>query len=182
MLLVGLVALYFLTATELPVTDDDRAVLLTASAIAEWVEDFEPDAASETTTKLKYLDGTVSLEYEYDSVKESDPYLSCTIDIVGGETEARATLATIWTAMVITIEAGSDTVVKENNDLFRWGDKSHCATLESAGVPFGNFFMAQKDGMVVTILVEGVCFDTTELLTGLLLPRLKRLASYTPVK
>lgn len=177
LLLVGVAVLFALLAKEVPVTDADKAVVLTAHELAAWFEDLTPDPALETWTKTRHIDGTHELEYEYDG---DDLYVSVSIGVDESASDARISY-TALTAGVAIGTAFEDAEWRTRNDLMTWGDRSKSALLIVEGdAPAGNLFACQKGKRTILIVFSGVYFDEPGPLRELLEPALERWARYTP--
>ncbi len=99
--LASLGALYMLTATEVPITEADRNVVLTAERLAEWIEDFTPDPQHASLSKVRYIDGSIEIEYEYDETENDEaPYLHYTVSYEPNTQDARIGCDALWLGMI----------------------------------------------------------------------------------
>ena len=181
--ILGIVAigLFFeMTATDLDVTDADRAAVLDIGELRDWIEDFTPEMTQEVWSKKRYIDGSIELDYEYDEPdNENAPYLSCTVNFDRKPSEAKITYLASWNSMKIGLGL-NDARVDERNDLFSFGDPSMFGLLMSGDEPFGNALAARIGSKSVLIVFSGVYFDDSEALAELLEPTLKSLEAYDP--
>ncbi len=181
--ILGIVAigLFFeMTATDLDVTDADRAAVLDIAELTEWMEGFAPQSSQEVWSKKRYIDGSIELDYEYDEPEnENAPYLSCTVNFDSKPSEAKITYLASWNSMKLGLGL-NDARVEERNDLFSWGETSKFGLLMSEGDPFGNALAAYKGSKSVLIVFSGVYFDDAEALNELLEPTLMSLEAYEP--
>ena len=129
LLLGGGVAFYVLSAESLPVTAADRAVTVMAADLRPWLPGFEPKESDETLRKLRYLDGTLSLEYEFAPEDEDQPYVTSSVDVVDGSTDAEYTLIAVWHAMTGVIALDGTVTIQRDDERYRWGDESRFAAL-----------------------------------------------------
>ena len=176
-------ALFVITAREQPVTEREREVILDIHSLAEWVKDFEPDSNYELLQKIRYIDWSYEVEYEYDESDNVDaPYLSCTLNLERKRSDVLTTYVAAWNAAVIgmQIAGNTDVTVDERNELFRWGDQSRFGILKSNEEPYGNMFVARNDKRVFFLVVSGVYFDDPDSIRELLMPVLDQVDNYTP--
>ena len=173
---VGSGTVFMLTAKDEPLSSDDRAALLTASQIAEWIDDFSPDVSKETFSKTRFLDRSYDLDYEFEDPHNADaPYVSSSVTVEPKASDARISYKALQTGLDIGFGSQSGTVQVERNDLFRWGDSSKFCVLEIDGTPFGNTFTAVKGKHVYMMTISGVYFDDPAVIQQLLRPRLDAL-------
>lgn|GEM_PF-2200707 len=67
----GICYTYF--TQDVPVTEEDKKLILSAFDIKDLYGDYEPSEQHEVLSKIKYPDGSSELSYEYDSPNEDDP-------------------------------------------------------------------------------------------------------------
>jgi hypothetical protein len=170
--------LYELTAEELPVTANDKLVLLTFEDFADWELDVEKDQGTETFIKQKYFDDTYYLEYEFEA---ADFYVFCSVDVDTSASGAEGTYfgAEAGTSIALGLE---DAEMRERNDLLTWGDESKCALLieTKTNGTYGNYFIARNGKYVIELFITGVYFDGPGDLEELLKPVLDKLSAYQP--
>lgn len=162
-------------AREETVTEKDRDVLLTADHFVEWVEDFEVDPSLETFTKIRNIDRSYELDYEYEA---EDFYLSCSIGVDRTPVDARQS----YVAMLAGATIGAsleDMEWRERPGMMRWGDQSKCALLYVDDEPAGNLFACRKGKRTLFVMFTGVWFDA-ESFRELLEPVLEKLDGYDP--
>jgi hypothetical protein len=187
LLIVGgvasLITLAVLTTKELPVTDDDKALLLTFGALARTLEEApETDPLAESFAKSRTLDGMIEVTYEYDPPEEGY-YVSCTATFDRTARDARMSYAAedVGIKLGTTLADGSGEIrFVERNDLFRWGEQSRCALVYNGAFPVGNFILARKGTRVYAAYFIGIVLDDARTLRELLLPRLDKLEAYRP--
>lgn len=175
--------LFLFYSKEVPLDPGDRAILVTAADLAALMDDFTPRRDREKAKKLRYLDGSWELEYEYDDTANDDaPYIYCVLNVEITRRDARAayTLGKLAEKGAMELSSGKTLVVESRNDLFRWGDSSEFAMIQSEGRPAGNMFYTIKGTKVYSLRVTGVYFDDRESIEELLGPKLKWLESYRP--
>jgi len=179
--LIFLGAVFLATGKEHPVTDADRAVLVTPARLAEHAEWFTPLEDREVVKKVRYLDGSWELSCEYEHPEGDDRvYLLCTLTREPSRREAATTYTAAGAATDIAMRL-EDLVTRERDDLLRWGRRSRCVLLETEdGAPVGNWFHCLDGETVFDVYLAGVYFDDAEALSGFLTPVLERLADWEP--
>jgi hypothetical protein len=186
---VGLAALgyfYFFHDIEAPVTAADRQVVITAQHLAKFEPTLRPDPALGKYRKVRHLDGSRELTYEYETPEEAEDwlYIECVVSVEPTVADARAAYAglSLDTRPAIHVVGaaggGSELGQVVRNDLWRWGDASRSVLLTSEGETVGNFFMARKGRRYFTLVIVGISFDQPEVIRQVLAPLLGRLESY----
>jgi hypothetical protein len=182
-LLLTIGAIFYATAEELPITDAERGIVTTASYLAEWSEDLDPSLGVESLNMMRFIDGTVDLEYEYehpDSDENSFLYISCAVTIDTSATDARITYETEGAGA--SFGFGLFGVERQDRpDLFSWGRKSDSALLIGEdGAVVGNYFACLKGQRSFRWIVVGLYWDEPGSLREVLEPVLERLEDYEP--
>ena len=175
--------LFMATGTEEPVTGEDRAVLVDINLVAEWMEDYVPERRGEKVTKTRYIDGSYDIDYEYDIPDTEDaPYLNCTVTVETTRSDALVSYDMLWAGEKLGLSMFSDIEIDvvERNDLFRWGDHSRFAILQSGGEPFGNLLITRKGRHIFYLLLSGVYFEDRDAIGGLMHRPLSQLPAYSP--
>lgn len=184
LLFAALVGITLFATSEQTVTEADREVLIDINQIGLRMEDdYSPIARGETITKLRYLDGSFELDYEYDVPEDPDaPYLNCTVYREMTVQDARGSYTGLLAGSSFTVNmfAERDVEFVERNDLLSWGDTSYFSVLQCDGQPVGNFFVARRGRLVFYLIVSGVYFDDPDNVRGLLAGVLDRLETYEP--
>ena len=183
--IVGVVSMFVLAvivfiglAREEPVTEADKDVLVTAAHFVEWVEDFEVDTSLETFKKIRNIDRSYELEYEYDA---GDFYVSCSVGVDRTLSDARVS----YVALIAGVSIGasiSDSEWRERPELMRWGDQSKCALfyIEGRDEPAGNLFACRKGKRTFLLILSGTWFDDAETFREFLEPVLRKFDRYDP--
>jgi len=126
-----------------------------------------------TTSATVAIDGSLELEYEFDSSLDPDVdevfLLQSTVDIYGSESEAKEghTLAVAAMKLGLSI-GGASVVVEKRNDLMTLGDQQYAAILRSDGNPGGNLVVVRQGKKVFAMLIAGLYFDDRESLEDVL--------------
>ena len=178
--LLGLGFVFNASGTSVPLTADERNLLLDIEHTALYLPDFEPTALRADITKTVFLDDSYELNYVYDDPENAAaPYLAYTVTFEGSAVDAKTTYASSWGGTQAALFlGGGDVSVEEQNDLFSWGERSRFAVLTSDGRPFGNVFVGRNGTRVVYFLLAGLYFDEPAAIRQLLETHLKRLEAY----
>jgi hypothetical protein len=160
LLIAGLGFFWLATSENLPVTNQDKNVIVRATDLIQYFDDFSPLEAHETFEKLKYLDGSVDLDYEYDSPNEDDPYITATVTHDNSKSDASATYMIEWSAMRLGLNIGDgDNDLVENNSFYSAGDESRFANMTYAGEPAGHLLVVRQGNSVYAFAIMGFLIE-----------------------
>ena len=173
-LVVAAGAFFILTAQEIPVTDADRAMLITIEDLAPWIE-VTPDPSAATLKKLRYVDFSHDLTYEYE---DEEMYLDCEITVERKLSDAVTSYHFLNAGMRVGLSIAMTLV--DADHLLEWGDASKCSIIQYEDEPVGNYFITRRGTRIFTFLITGAYFDDPSLFSGLLTPFLEKLDSYEP--
>ena len=179
-----LVYFLYIRETVEPVTAADAEMLITAERLAEWARSLEVEPARGQWRKVRFMDGSRELSYEYESADGTVPlYVKSSLSYEPRLSDA----VTVYTAEAKAIGlvmgfVGRDQNLRtvERNDLLRWGDQSSCQLILKGDKPVGNVFAARKDRRILLVMFVGVYFDEGQALRDALGPMLERAASFGP--
>jgi hypothetical protein len=177
---------YLFHDIEEPVTGADRQLVITAQHLAKFEPALRPDPALGKFRKVRHLDGSRELTYEYETPEGAKEwlYIECVVSVEPTVSDARASYAGLSLdtrpAIHLTGAAGDESELGqvERNDLWRWGDASRCVLLTNEGEAVGNFFMARKGRRYFSLVIVGITFDEPEVIRQVLAPLLGRLDGY----
>ena len=178
---IGLGALFNLTATNVALADGERELVVDISYLTGWMDGYTPSPSGETLQKTRFIDDSFEIEYVYDLPEDDEaPYLSYSVTFEPSVSDAKTTYVSLWggTKVAFYVFGEVQVDVQEKNELFRWGDESRFGLLLADGRPFGNVFVAKKEKRVVYLLVSGIYFDDTESFSAFLSPYLERLDAF----
>lgn len=155
-----------------PVTDADRAVLLT-------IEDVEPyldapvDPRLATLTRVRQAND-VTINYSYDQ-----PGVLVTTELVSSG-NARNDIRG-FTPALLNLVSGKDTRFTELKGVLDWGDDSKVflLTKPSTGAKVGNIIVVRKGKSMATWSMVGVYVDDAESVEELLGDEIEALESWT---
>lgn len=176
-------ALDDIISKEVPLTADERDLMLDADEIAEWVEGFSPDPAKEKVSKRVYYDGSRAIEYQYEHEWEDGVlYLYHSIFWERSLKDAKTVYTPMWGSAQVGVKlgGGSAATIEEQHGFFDWGDVSRFGILKAEAGPFGNLFVARSGQAVVYLFVSGIYFDDPETFAELLTPYLEMMQEFEP--
>ena len=170
LLFAGLVAFFFLTASEFEPTTTQKETLITIDYVAETFE-VDPTQGTEEWTSEEYFDGSREIYYLYE-----DEYnlVDCTITIEGSKSDAITTYTSSWQGFKLGTKIGdSEVELNEQSDLFSWGDDSKFVFQGIGGDRDGFVFIARKDTKVYFLDIWGFILEDPEDISAFLLPKLE---------
>jgi hypothetical protein len=177
----GLFYLVFLHEIDEPVTAADKEVMVTAEYAASFADDVAVDPNNGTYRKVRYLDRSREMIYEYglDDDSTEPVHISHTVSVERNAKEARDAYAGVQFGTRIGIGRVEGIEEVERNDLWKWGDQSRCVILHNAqGQPCGNVFMGRKGRRHFLLVITGLYFDKAENIKAFLDPLLLKLDNY----
>jgi hypothetical protein len=171
---------YFLFVHEIdvPVEAADRSLVVTAKRVAEFVPKLRVEPARDTFQKVRTLDGSRQLTYEYESIHDEDNILYVNHQVYVDQTLDGAQGAYVGLGIGTRLFGFQQVKEVERNDLWKWGDTSRCAILMRDGKSVGNLFMARKGRRYFLLIIVGVYFEEKGAIHDLLDPFLQRLDAY----
>jgi hypothetical protein len=178
----GVALFYFVFIHEIdePVGAADKEVVITAEYAATFVDHLAVDPNKGKFRKVRYLDGSREMTYEYGNPEETDEplYVWHTISVERNAKDARDAYAGLQFANRLGLGKAEGVQEVERNDLWTWGDQSRCVVLHSQGQPFGNIFMGRKGRRYFVLIISGLYFNKAVDIKSFLDPLLKKLDSY----
>ena len=131
---------------------------------------FGPSASegSESVKGLRYMDGSLEIDYEFEDSSEELRYVNCMLAVEGSSSDAEVTFQAYWQGSKIGTAFGGDGEVEyeDADEIFRWGNESHFSFLTSEGERYGFLFVARKDERVFFLIVANALAEDTERATG----------------
>jgi hypothetical protein len=157
---IGLGALWLATATNVPVTDDDKRTIVRSIDLVPYFDEYSPVEEFESFEKIRYVDQSEELSYEYDSPKEDEPYIAVTVTHDRNRSDANLTYSIEWSAQRLGLNiAGGDIGFEENSSFYSGGDRSRFADFTYDGESIGHLFVAQKGKSVYAFTITGFVMD-----------------------
>jgi hypothetical protein len=177
LLLVLLVAAYIWLSDDLPVRPEDRDVLVTLAWVQEQGFDVDFDPAEEVVEKIRNIDKSYELTYEYYGL---DVFILCEVGVDPSVSDAKSSFFGLKTGQSIAFSL-DNTEVRLRPKLLSWGDDSKCALLyDDEGDYVGNYFACRTGTRTFSVVVMGLDLTEREDLGALLLPILRRVKTYKP--
>ncbi len=178
---VGLALLMGKPVEKLPITDDDRALLVTLDDLAA-LASLEEDPSLAELHKARLFDGSVELKYLYDEGEMGGTYVETLVDIEPDEHSAEGAYAGLHLASGPAAQLISGGFrLEERDDLFSWGDESrHRVLVDERGAVAGHLFTARRGRKIFDFTLIGLGLDDRAALERLLSPKLERLEAYRP--
>ncbi len=177
-----LIYVLFIHETEEPVTRADRELVVTAEHLKEFLPTLQFDANHGTLRKVRHLDGSRELTYEYDPAEEEHVtlYVSHSVGVERSARDARYSYAgmDIGTKLGLRLQGGGQIRQLDRSDLWRWGDESKCVLLMNGDKKVGNIFTGRKGRRYFTLMIIGIYFEEAQPIHELLDAILQKLDSY----
>lgn len=176
---VGLGLALVAAADQLEPTEEDRAALFTIDDFERfedgWDHDFDPEL--ETVTKLRWPDGTLGIEYEYE---DEWVYLYSSIDVERSARDARGTYSTLASISRLAGMFEDGVRFERREDLFSWGDRSTFLVMLVDGEDGGYSAVARRGTHVVYAIWSGLVFEPDDGggISALLEPAFARMAAH----
>ncbi|MGH7169029.1 MAG: hypothetical protein ACRELG_01960 [Gemmataceae bacterium] len=175
--------IYFLFIHEIeePLTTTDRDLPITAERVQSFLATLRVDPTLGKLRKVRHLDGSRELEYEYESPEgaHSVLYISHDIGVERSAESARGAYGGLGIGTSIGLRLENKNIRQvERAELWSWGDTSRCIVLYNGDAPIGNIFMGCKGRRYFQLTISGVYFDSAKAIRELLQPFLQKLDSY----
>lgn len=161
-LIVGLAGYLIFKASEKPVTESDRQLVVRASDLIPYFEDFNPSEEYESLKRLKYFVGTQELLYEYDSQLDGDPYINNTVTYDTRASDALMTYSIEWSAQAVTFKVYG-MYLEEDDSIYNPEGKSKFGNIFYEGEPVGHVFVYQKKNTVYAFTISGFIMQDPEI-------------------
>jgi hypothetical protein len=171
----------FIRDIEEPVTAADRELPISAEHLGRWVNGLGVDPTRGTLRKVRHLDGSRELEYEYESPDGSSHplYVAHSIGVERSAQDASGAYGGLSIGTELEAHLSGKTLRQvERRDLWSWGDSSRCVVLYNGDDPVGNIFMARKGRRYFQLRIIGIYFENAKAINDLLGPFLRKLDSY----
>jgi hypothetical protein len=173
---IGIGALWLATAKDVPVTNDDKKMVVRAGDLIPFFDEYSPVEKFESFEKLRYIDQSEELSYEYDSPKDDEPYIAVTVTHERNRGDANSTYSIEWSSQRLGLNiADGDIDLEENNSFYSSGDRSRFANITYGGDSVGHVFVAQKGKSVYAFTITGFVMDDPTMWRELFDNRIARL-------
>lgn len=162
---------------QLPVTDADRELMVTARTLADAGYQFAPDGDGELWEKTRLFDGSIELRYEYEHPDEDAAVqISTWIELHDTEAEAALNWNASQLAMLGTWQFFDHGLEPEDRpDLLAWGSAHRTGILRRDGMEVGNYLFFRAGARNHMTVLVGICLLDPEELAALWQPRLEKL-------
>jgi predicted Zn finger-like uncharacterized protein len=179
--LSALIYFVFIRDIEEPLTAADRELPITAERLRAFVPTLHTDPTRGNLRKVRHLDGSRELTYEYESAGDGEEslYVNHEIGVERTEQDARYAYGGLGIGTNLGLRLEGDKLRQvERNELWRWGDDSKCVLLMNGDNKVGNLFMARKGRRYFSLMIVGVYFENPQAVRELLDRMLQRLDNY----
>lgn len=174
--LVSFGAIYMYATSDVPLTESDRIVVLRAGDLTPYFSNYAPDEKYEIFEKVRYLDRSVELNYEYDSPLDDEPYISVTVSFERSRTDANAVYLMAWSAQSIAFKLFDESIdVIESNVLLFPGTQTRFGDIVSDNEVVGHVIVVRKANTVYAFTIAGFTFSDPDIWHELLDKRIASL-------
>lgn len=153
-------------------TAADRTLVLNTEDLRAVAPDL-PDQPG-TLTRTEYLDGSWTLEYEYET---DELYVYSSVSEERSERDARAMYMGMAAAVPIIVGLEEGAQMVDRDELFQWGDQSTAKELLFEGESTGIAIYGRRGRKVINATVGGWLFEDREQVDMVFSPWLQRVGS-----
>ena len=142
---------------------------------------FQNHSKHEKFSKSRDFDGTIELEYEFETPDSATKslYLNVVVTVARNQSDARVSHGAEKIGLLYGLKL-QGVVQEERTNFYRYGDTSSFFVLKKDGSPVGNYFTVRQGAKTYSLMVAGVYFDDPELWKELVEPKLQRFTAYKP--
>ena len=175
--LAGFAYVYF--AQEQEISEYDRDLLISPVQLEDYFSDFKAVHSDIEYKKVKYIDGELELQMDYDNEDETQPYMSVVVTKSRKASDALSTYYIAWTTHIALYNAyDSNFEVLEDNEFFSLGDRSRFAVINYNNEPLGNRFVFMQDKTVYEFTLTGFYIDDPDIWQKLFADKLEQLKHF----
>ena len=160
----------------------DKALLVQASDLVPYGYGFQNIAKHETFKKSRDFDGTVEIEYEFetpDSEVEHSLYLDVVVTVSRATSDARISRGAEKLGLLGGLKL-EGIVQEEKPGFYKYGDSSDFFVLKKDGTPVGNYFSVRDGKKTYSILLAGMYIEDATVWKDLVEAKLKAMSVYKP--
>lgn len=160
----------------------DKALLVQASDLVPYGYGFQNIPKHETFKKSRDIDGTVEIEYEFetpDSETENSLYLDVVVTVSRKRSDARVSRGAENLGLLAGLKL-EGIVREEKTGFYKYGEESQFFVLKKDGIPVGNYFSLREGTKTYSILLAGMYFEDPAEWKELVEAKLKAFSSYKP--
>ena len=151
----GLAAYGFFVGYDVELKQGDRERMFTVADLQ--LVTVEEDPAAAKTMRTMYLDGSHTLEYEYET---DELYLYSMLSRERTPIDARNVYNAQLAGASLMSQFQDDVELENRDDLAKWGDQSLTRLVKNSGREVGYYVNARKNNDVLTLIVVGVVYGT----------------------
>lgn len=166
----------------LTVAPADKALLLQATELVPYGYGFQNIGKHETFKKSRDIDGTIEVEYEFetpDSEEEHPLYLDVVVTVSRKKSDARVSHGAEKLGLLAGLKL-QGIVQEEKAGFYTYGDSSSFFVLKKDGKPVGNYFSVREGTKTYSILLAGMYIEDSDIWKELVEPKLKAFSVYKP--
>lgn len=160
----------------------DKVLLLQATELVPYGYGFQSIAKHETFKKSRDFDGTIEIEYEFetpDGEVENSLYLDVVVTVSRAKSDARVSQGAEKLGLLAGLRL-EGIVQEEKPGFYSYGDSSSFFVLKKGGTPVGNYFSVREGTKTYSILLAGMYIEDPEIWKELVEPKLKAFSTYKP--
>jgi len=153
---------------------EERNLVVTLASLSEFGLAL-PDgyAQHEKLRRERRSDGSLSIEYEFQTPDGDPPFVYSSARIFPSSTAACLSFSADNLGLRLSSLEPTD-----RNDLFCYGERSRFALIENQGKPVGNVFAMCRSRTSVLVMFVGIYFDDTASWRALIEPHLEALEAF----
>jgi hypothetical protein len=175
---VGIGVLAIKGVSTRPLVQSEKELLISASCLEPYGMDAPAPELCETYSAKRNLDGSLGLEYEYDSDKNPKRkdvlYVTSEVEINPTLKDARESFTISIAAYKVGMSLGGGLRVDASPVSLALGDQNYWAVIKRDQTPLGNVVVVRKGNVVHSFIVIGLYFSDPEDLRSLLQPKLEK--------
>jgi len=162
-----------------PVREGDKALLVTIRDLEPYGLDLRRHAEAESFDKDLYLDGSLDLEYEFESPEGADEnvYIMSTATFDMSRRDALISYRAMRAGLGIGLRF-SELEVEMDPGFFSWGNESYFGHLEHEGRVGGAVFSTRLGNRCYAVILAGVYFSDPEEWSAFITPKLEEFRRY----
>jgi hypothetical protein len=163
------------------IREEDRPLLVTLADVKDYGFELDHLAASQVFRRSRYLDGSMEVEYEFETPDgESEVlYISVTAGFERTVTDAVQSFHLEKGGIGIGAKVGGGSI-QEKKGFYSWGDESIFGDILGDHGPGGNIFGARLGKKTYWVMIAGLHFDDPSEWEQFIKPKLDYLEKYEP--
>jgi hypothetical protein len=167
------------------VTDEieeaDRPLLVTLADVKDYGFELDHLAALEVFRRSRYLDGSLEVEYEFETPEGASEvlFISTTAGFEKSVTDAIQSFRLERGGIGIGAKVGGGSI-QEKKGFYSWGDESVFGDILGDHGPGGNIFGARLGKKTYWLMIAGLHFDDRAEWEQFIKPKLEYLTTYEP--